>query len=172
MCLVAQSSCLTLCHCMDYSPSGSSVHWDSPGVNTGVGCHALLQGILPTQGLNPGLLHCRQILYHLSHQGSPISSYMDTSLMEIGAILMTPFNLLPLYRSYFQIQILGVWVSRCEFWEDTILPITQVSLLWFLSPKVWFPQWIRVSWHSSILKILWWFSIASVFTPGIPWWLR
>uniref|UniRef100_A0A8B9YL87 Nucleophosmin n=1 Tax=Bos mutus grunniens TaxID=30521 RepID=A0A8B9YL87_BOSMU len=38
---------------------------------TGVGCHALLQGIFPTQGSNPGLLHCRQILYHLSHQGSP-----------------------------------------------------------------------------------------------------
>ena len=37
---------------------------------TGVGCHALLQGIVPTQGSNLGLLHCRQILYHLSHQGS------------------------------------------------------------------------------------------------------
>ena len=40
--------------------------WDSPGKNTGVGCHFLLQGIFPTQGLNPGLLHGRQILYHLS----------------------------------------------------------------------------------------------------------
>ena len=44
--------------------------WDSPGKNTGVGHHALLQGIFPTQGSNPGLLHCRQILYQLSHQGS------------------------------------------------------------------------------------------------------
>ena len=43
--------------------------WDSPGKNTRVGCHSLLKGIFPTQGLNPGLLHCRQILYHLSHQG-------------------------------------------------------------------------------------------------------
>ena len=43
---------------------------DSPGKNTKVGCHALLRGIFPTQGLNPGLLHYRQILYHLSHQGS------------------------------------------------------------------------------------------------------
>jgi len=40
---------------MDSSPAGSSVHGDSPGKNTGVGCHALLQGIFPTQGLNPGL---------------------------------------------------------------------------------------------------------------------
>ena len=42
--------------------------WNSPGKNTGVGSHSHLQGILPTQGSNPGLLHCRQILYHLSHQ--------------------------------------------------------------------------------------------------------
>ena len=44
--------CLTLCDPMDCSPQGSSVHGDSPGKNTGVGCHALLQGIFPTQGLN------------------------------------------------------------------------------------------------------------------------
>ena len=62
---------LTLWDPMDCSPLGSSVQGDSPDKNTGVGCHALLQGIFPTQGLNPGLLHCRQILYHLSHQGSP-----------------------------------------------------------------------------------------------------
>ena len=47
---------------------------NSPGKNTGVGCHCLLQGIIPTQELNPGLLYCRQILYHLSHQGSPEGS--------------------------------------------------------------------------------------------------
>ena len=45
--------------------------WDSPGKDTGVGCHALLQGSFPTQGSNPGLLHCRWILYQLSHKGSP-----------------------------------------------------------------------------------------------------
>ena len=45
--------------------------WDSPGQNTGVGGHSLLQGIFLTQGLNPGLLHCQRILYRLSHQGSP-----------------------------------------------------------------------------------------------------
>ena len=41
--------------------------WDFPGKNAGVGCHLLLQGIFPTHGSNPGLLHCREILYHLSH---------------------------------------------------------------------------------------------------------
>ena len=45
--------------------------WDSPGKNTRAGCHSLLQGIFPAQWLNLGLLHSRQILYHLSHQGGP-----------------------------------------------------------------------------------------------------
>ena len=44
--------------------------WNSPGKNTGVGCHFLLQGIFSTQGSNPGLPHCRQTLYWLSHQGN------------------------------------------------------------------------------------------------------
>ena len=52
-------------------PHGLYSPWNSPGQNTGVGSLSLLQGIFPTQGLNPGLLHCRQILYHLSHKGSP-----------------------------------------------------------------------------------------------------
>ena len=70
MCLVSQS-CLTLSNPKDCSPLDSSVHGDSPGKNTGVVCHALLQGIFLTQGLNPGLPHCWLILYHLSQQGSP-----------------------------------------------------------------------------------------------------
>ena len=70
LCLVTQSR-PTLCNLMDCSPPGSSVHRSSPGKNTAVSCHALLQGIFLTQGLNPGLPHCRQILYQLSHQGSP-----------------------------------------------------------------------------------------------------
>ena len=57
LCLVAQSSLTLRPH-------------DSPGKNTGVGCHALLQGIFPTQGSNWGLLHCRQILYQLNYEGS------------------------------------------------------------------------------------------------------
>ena len=48
-----------------YSP------WNSPGQNTGVGSLSLLQGIIPTQGSNPGLPCCRRILYQLSHRGSP-----------------------------------------------------------------------------------------------------
>ena len=58
-------SCVWLCNPGLYSP------WNSPHQNTGVGSLSLLQGIFPTQKLNPGLPHCRQILYKLSHQGSP-----------------------------------------------------------------------------------------------------
>ena len=66
---------------MDCSLPGSSVHGDSPSKSTGVGCHARLQGIFPTQGSNPVLLHCRKILYHLTTRkaqeywsGQPIPS--------------------------------------------------------------------------------------------------
>ena len=59
------------CNPVDCSPSRLLCPWNSPGKNTGVGCHALLQGIFPTRGTNLGLLHCRQILYHLSHLGNP-----------------------------------------------------------------------------------------------------
>ena len=71
MCAKLLQSCLNLCDPMDCSPPGSSVHGHSPGKNTGVVCHALLQGLFSTQGSNLGIPHCRLILYRLSHQGSP-----------------------------------------------------------------------------------------------------
>ena len=64
-------------HCFCYYESRSVMSdslwplWNSPGQNTGVGSPSLLQRIFPTQGLNPGLPHCRQILYQLSHKESP-----------------------------------------------------------------------------------------------------
>ena len=78
MCLVAQS-CRTLCDPMDCSLPGSSVHGDSPGKNTEVGCHSLLQGIFPTQESNPGLQYCKQILHHLSWQSSLMEIKEPTS---------------------------------------------------------------------------------------------
>ena len=66
--------CPTLCDLMDYTvdsivPTGLYSPWNSPGQNIGVGSRSLLQGIFPTQGLNPSLPHCRQILYQRSHKG-------------------------------------------------------------------------------------------------------
>ena len=69
-CLFTQS-CRAFCDPTDCRLPGSSAHGDSPGKNTGVGCYFLHQGIFPTQGLNPGVLHCTYILYCLSHQRSP-----------------------------------------------------------------------------------------------------
>ena len=63
----------TLRNSMDCRLPGSSDNspWSFSGKSTGVGCHFLLQGIFPTQGLNLGLPHCRQRLYHLSHREAP-----------------------------------------------------------------------------------------------------
>ena len=63
---------------MDCSPPGSFVHGDFPGKNTGVGCHALLQGIFQTQGSNPVSWIGRWVLYHLCHLGSPLFSLLST----------------------------------------------------------------------------------------------
>ena len=71
LCAVLSCPAMSDCDPMHCSLPGSSVLGDSPGKNTGVGCHALLQGIFPSHGSNLGLLHCGQILYQLSHQGSP-----------------------------------------------------------------------------------------------------
>ena len=69
LCLVAQW-CPTMWDPMECSVAGTSVHGHSPGKDTGAGSHTFLQGIFPTQGSNTGLLHCKQILYHLRHQGT------------------------------------------------------------------------------------------------------
>ena len=61
----------SFCNPMDCSQPGSSVHGTSQARTLGWDCHFFLQGIFPTQGSNLGVLHCRQILYHLSHQKSP-----------------------------------------------------------------------------------------------------
>ena len=80
---------------MDCSPPGSSVHGISPGKNTGVGCHALLQGIFPTQGSNPHLLcvlHWQAGLYHKSHLGRHPTPLVVTSFSE--QYFLTPVILL------------------------------------------------------------------------------
>ena len=62
--------------------------WDFPGKSTRVACHFLLQGIFLTQGPNPSLLHCKQTLYHLSHQGTPSQfSAFSEYLAESGTWL-------------------------------------------------------------------------------------
>ena len=88
LCMLSSFSCVwlfvtlwTIAH-----PLGLLCLWGSPGKNTGMGCLSLLQGIFPTQGLNLGFLHCRQILYHLSHQGSLMKILLIYFFLYCGKI--------------------------------------------------------------------------------------
>ena len=74
VCALSYSVMLTFWNPMDCSRPGSSFHGDSPGKNTGMGCHVLLQGLFLTQEANQGLLHCRKILNQLSNHRSPLWS--------------------------------------------------------------------------------------------------
>ena len=73
--------CLTLCNTMNCSLPGSSVH-GIPQARILKCSSSLLLGIFPTQGLNPGFLHCRWILNHLSHQGSPTMTSLDSKQIK------------------------------------------------------------------------------------------
>ena len=77
--VVVAQSCPTLCNPLGGKPTRLLCPRDSPGKNTGVGGHSLLQGIFPTQGMNLGLLHCRWILYHLNRQRSPLLIHQTTN---------------------------------------------------------------------------------------------
>ena len=84
---------------MDCSLPGFSVHGIFQAKRTGAGCHFLLQGIFPIQESSPGLLHCRQILYQLSYQGSPqIESTNLSSALDKLALA----NLHSMYQYYQQ----------------------------------------------------------------------
>ena len=99
LCFAAQS-CPTLCNPMDCNMPGSSAHGDSPGKNTGVGCHVFLQRIFPTQGSNPGLPHCWQILYQL---GYPNKAHLSFNLF-FTSYLGFPFSLKKIHKTlYFQV---------------------------------------------------------------------
>ena len=74
--MLVTQSCPTLCDPMDYIAHQALLSMRFSGKNTRVGSHSLLQGTFLTQALNPGLLLCRWLLYHLSHQGSPMLAYI------------------------------------------------------------------------------------------------
>ena len=90
-------------------PRGLYSPWNSPGQNTGVGSRSLLQRIFPTQGSDPGLLHFRQILYQLSHQGSPCTWRVWKRRWSEDFDLVT-INLFCFY--------LGLWICHL-IWESS-----------------------------------------------------
>ena len=109
-CFVAKS-CLTLLQPRGLQLARLLCPWVSKGKNSGVGCHALLQGIFPTQGSNPGLLHCREILYHLGNQRRPNQSI----LKEINPEYPLEGLILKLKLQYFG------YLMRTDSFEKTLM---------------------------------------------------
>ena len=118
---VAQS-CPTLWRHELYSP------WNATGQSTGMGNLSLLQGIFPTQGSNPGLLHCRRILYQLSHRGSP--GILDWAAYPFSWDLFPPEKILAqeskrgllhcrriLYQLSHQGAFKNILLWPCQYWE-------------------------------------------------------
>ena len=150
-----------------YSP------WNSPGQNTGVGSHSLLQGICPTQGSNPGLPHCRRILYQLSCQGSPptptlsqqcVSSVCSISSLTIGVIILFLFSY---SDSYMEV---SHWSFNLHFlndqWGET--PFHMFDAIWVEWP-------IHCIWLGSVLAyfvILIKLGVGSLsFSKVVPVWM-
>ena len=108
LCLVTES-CPTLCNPMDYSLPGYSVHGDSPGTNTGVGCHALLQEIFPAQGLTPGLPHCRWVFLSSEPPGKAENTWVGSLSLLQGIFSTQELNwgLLHCRQSLYQLSYEG-----------------------------------------------------------------
>ena len=135
----------------DYSPRDFSVHGASPGKNTRVGCHALLQEIFPIQGSNPGILHYEWILYQLSHQGNPYFAYQFSSVTQLCPTLCNPKNHsrpgLPVHHQLPE--------SIKPMSVESVMPSNHLILCrpLLLLPSI-FPS-IRVFSNESALRIMW-----------------
>ena len=127
MCLVAQS-CLTLWEPIGLWPARLPCPWDFSGKNTGVGCHFLLQGVFLTQGSNSWLLCLMQVLYLLSHWGSPIfmCNLALTSNQSPSCLLLNRFLLFfyP-YQSLINVLYLPLESPRWEWVHYKIQFVTK-----------------------------------------------
>ena len=144
--------------------------WNSPGQNTGEGSHSLLQGIFPTWGSNSDLLHCRQILYQLSHQGGlrwqgspPFSDYLPLQWCQT-------YNRHPQNTHRLTIWMIGVQIYKfyslwCSewFWKNHITFRTLVFLI--TSRK-------HIRWHIAVCKhtvrVRYWLYTWLISTQRIP----
>ena len=145
-------SCLTLCDPMGCSPVREIFwqKWDFPGKNTGVGCHALLQGIFLTQGLNLHLLHCRKILYNWALREFPGVSFKRALILFMWAPPPWP-NHLPLPNTItLRVRIstyrFGGGVTNIHFItdgkEEILLGLlNRQSIILLPSPRVW-SSWV------------------------------
>ena len=130
---------------MDCSLPASSVHEIFPGKDTGVGCHFPLQGIFPTQGSNPGLLHCRQILYPLSYKGSPVTVQI--------LVTTEPTTVLCLF-SYFLKKLLSICLV-CDFFFSTTC-LSNDWHIYFSNDQSILPPYPQISFQKSTAFLFQW----------------
>ena len=138
---------------MDCSLPGTSVHGDSPGKNTGVGCRALLQWIFPTQGSNPGLLRCMLILYHLDHQGSPLQPVQFSWVQSLSRVRLLATPWIAARQAS-----LSITISRSSLKLMSIESVMPSSYLIFCRPLFLLPPIppsIRVFSNESTLHTRW-----------------
>ena len=134
MCVQLLQSCLTLCNPMDHSPPGSSVHRILQARIILESAAMPFSRIFLTQELNPALLHCRQILYQLSHQGSPLRT-----------VLKGIPSLLPVFRPFdldwnYVISFLGCY-RIFSFLLESILVLNFEDMVSFSSYATWQKLW-------------------------------
>ena len=118
----SKSRLVTYYSLQPHGPARLLSPWNSPGKNTGntgngLGSHSLLQGTFPTQGSNPSLLHCRQILYHLSHQGSPNPKSYSIQMHHLEfspSSTVYPWPFWP-FSTIFPEKFFGAWVLASFF---------------------------------------------------------
>ena len=103
-----------------YSP------WNSSGQNTGVGSLSLLQGFFPTQGSNPGLPHCRQILYQLRHKRNPVNMVETTKFYTFQGMMVNGFSL---YMYIYLYYIFYIYVSSMFIYLEYIYTHTHSKSL-------------------------------------------
>ena len=103
--------------------SGLLCPWDPPGKNSAVGNHSHLQGVFLTQGSNPGLLHCRHILYHLSHWGSPFCREQKcVPLRDVHTYVYIMYTCTHIPASHTHTRATPTWATHTH---TCISPVTQ-----------------------------------------------
>ena len=158
VCILSHFNHVQLCEPMDCSLPGPSVCGILKGKNTGVGCHALLPGIFPTQGLNPrhllGLLHCRRILYHRANrQALCIARHVLYHQCHLG---LFPWWYLIFSQEAHNSRLIA---KKCWLSEQAILSrhllavwvtVAELSLYWYLIIEILVPKKVQCA-HNILL---------------------
>ena len=129
--------------------------WNSPGKGTGVNCHFLLKVIVPTQELNLGPLHCRQVLYHLSHQRSSLESK----------------GIIDFFLCWF---VMWVWVFSCSVVSSSLRPYglqpTRLLYHWILQARIL--EWVVIIFSRGSSPFMDWTCVSWIagrfFTAELP----